>query len=198
MRPRGGSALRHAPEKIVIELLVGRRLEGMDSQPIGFTPYKHVLDDAAFARRVHALQDHQHRPFVLRVKPLLQIGEMLGAIGEHLPGLVLVEAEAAGIRRIDGRELECLRPVDAERPDELAENSWTHSFQAYGIGRAPAPRGGYWHFGMRIGQPRNERRVQASIVPSVTTTALPPMVAETRRPPRSESPSSIRLGRPIS
>jgi hypothetical protein len=62
---------------------------------------QHMLDDAAFAGRVHALQDHQHRPLVLCVKPLLQAGEMLGVLGYDLLGFVLVDLEAAGIGRVE-------------------------------------------------------------------------------------------------
>src|SRR5262245_66569282 len=51
------------------------------------------------------------------------------------------------------------------------------------------------------GPPRRHMRDathHASIVPSVTMTASPPMVAETSRPPATSAARRIRLGRPIS
>ena len=99
--PARRHALRHAPEEIVIEFLGGRRLEGMHLAAHRIHAVEHVLDDAALAGCVHALQDHQHRPFVLRVKPLLQIGEMLGVLGDDLLGFVLADLEPAGIGRVE-------------------------------------------------------------------------------------------------
>ena len=80
-----------------------------------------MLDDAVLAGRVHGLDDHQHRPAVLRVEPLLQLGQPLDAFAEHFLGFVLVEVEAAGIGRIDVGQAELVRLVDAVALDDLGE-----------------------------------------------------------------------------
>ena len=90
-------ALCHPPEEVVIEFLGGRRLEGMHLAAHRIETVEHVLDDAALARCIHALQDDQHRPFVLRVEPLVQIDKMLGVAGHDLLGFVLADLEPAGI-----------------------------------------------------------------------------------------------------
>src|ERR1700730_8426271 len=46
--------------------------------------------------------------------------------------------------------------------------------------------------------PIGDRTSYASVVPSVTMTALPPMDAETSRPAATSAVRRIRLGRPIS
>ena len=112
--PALGHALGHAPEKIVIELVRRRRLEGVHVAAHRIDAVEDVLDDAVLAGCVHALQDQEHRPSVLGVKPLLQIGEMLGMLGDDFLGLLLADREPAGIGWIVIRKLEGLRLVDAE------------------------------------------------------------------------------------
>ena len=101
IRPRSGSAHRRAPEKIVVEFLRARRLERMHLAALRIDAGHHVLDDAVLAGRIHRLEHDQHRPAVLRVEPLLQIGEALDVRLEHLLGLVLVDIEACGVARVE-------------------------------------------------------------------------------------------------
>ncbi len=118
--PARRDALRHAPQERVVELIGGRCLEGMHLAADRVHAVQHMLDDAAFARRIHALQDHQHGPLVLRVEPLLQPGEILRPFRDLLLAFLLADLEPAGVARIEIRELERLRPVDPEALDELA------------------------------------------------------------------------------
>ena len=74
-----GQALHAAPEVVVVEILAGRRLEGVDLAALRVDAGHDVLDRAVLAGRVHRLEDQQHRPAVLRVEHVLQLGERLDA-----------------------------------------------------------------------------------------------------------------------
>ena len=91
-RPAPRQARPRAPEKIVLQLLLARRLEAVHLASLRIDPGHHVLDDAVLAGRVHTLQHDQHCPTILRVKPLLQIREPGNAVGEHRLDVVLVDA----------------------------------------------------------------------------------------------------------
>jgi hypothetical protein len=60
-----------APEKIMIELLVGRLLEGVHLAALGVHAGHHVLDRAVLARGIHGLEDEEHGPAILRVEHVL-------------------------------------------------------------------------------------------------------------------------------
>ena len=105
-----------APHEIVIEFVRGRLLERMDLAALRIDAFEDALDGAVLARRIHALEDHQQRPAVLRVEPLLKIVEPLPVGFENLFGLVLVEtALLVGLVRL---EMELARSVEAERRDK--------------------------------------------------------------------------------
>ena len=109
MRPRSGSALGGAPEKVVLEFLAARRLEGVNLAALRIDAGHDVLDDAVFAGGIHALQHHEHGPAAVRVKPLLHVGEPADAVGEDRPHLIDI-----------GREAECLRGIVIGEPEMLA------------------------------------------------------------------------------
>ena len=72
-----------------------------------------MLDDAVLAGGIHRLENREHRPAVLRVKHVLQVGELLDAVLQHLLGLALVDREACGIAGIGIRQPELFGIVDA-------------------------------------------------------------------------------------
>ena len=76
MRPRSGRHFVAAPEKIVIELLSGGRLEGEDLATLRIHAGHHVLDGAVLAGGVHGLKNQEQRPLVLRVETALQFAEL--------------------------------------------------------------------------------------------------------------------------
>src|ERR1700752_3412907 len=88
--PAVGQALHAAPEVIVVEILGGRRFEGMDLAALRIDAGHHMLDGAILAGGIQGLKDRQYRPFVLRVELVLQLSERLYAAGERLSGAGLV------------------------------------------------------------------------------------------------------------
>ena len=97
-QPLGG-----APEEIMCEFLVARRLERMDLAALRIDGAHHVLDDAVLAGRVHALQHDQHRPAAVRVEPLLQFTQPLDVLRQHRLAALLVMSDAAGVGGVDSR-----------------------------------------------------------------------------------------------
>ena len=65
MRPRSGRRLERAPEEVVVELFVGRRLEGEDLAALRVDAGHDVLDGAVLAGGVHGLEDQQHGPAIV-------------------------------------------------------------------------------------------------------------------------------------
>ena len=111
MRPRSGSAtvLRHM--KSWSSSCVRRLLERGDLAALRVDAVEHALDRAVLAGRVHALEDQQQRPAVLRVELFLKIVEPLAVGLEDLLALVLVEAALlGGLVRF---EMEFARAVDS-------------------------------------------------------------------------------------
>ena len=84
----------------MIELFARRRLERMDLAALRVDPGHHVLDRAVFAGGIHRLKDQQHRPSILRVETLLQVGHLLAPLFEHFVAHRL-EALAPGVGGID-------------------------------------------------------------------------------------------------
>ena len=62
-----------------------------------------MLDRAVLAGGVERLEDQQHRPAILGVQPLLQVGHALDALLEQLVALVLQSLEAARVVRMRSR-----------------------------------------------------------------------------------------------
>ena len=85
-----GKTFHATPEIVVIKILGRRRLEGVDLTALRIDPRHDVLDGAVFAGRVHSLKDKKNRPFVLRVKHVLQFGEGSNADLESFLGPRLV------------------------------------------------------------------------------------------------------------
>src|SRR5262245_45090585 len=107
--------LHRAPQEVMIELFVGRRLERVDLTALRVDAGQDVLDRAVLARRIHGLKDEQHRPAVLGVEHVLQLGERLDARGERFLGARLVlGAESQRLAGIDAVEAEPGAIGDAE------------------------------------------------------------------------------------
>ena len=97
----------HAPQEVVRELLLGRRLERHDPHAERVDPAEDVLDGAVLAAGVHRLQHEEHATLRLRPQPRLEVGKALpvrleGGDGRRLvarrprrrPGIDLGEVEA--------------------------------------------------------------------------------------------------------
>src|SRR5713226_45906 len=81
--PARGRHLVAAPEIIVIQFLVARRLERMHVAALRIHAGHHVFDRAVLAGGVHALKNQQQRPHILRVQLLLHLREHLAALPQH-------------------------------------------------------------------------------------------------------------------
>src|SRR6516162_4720322 len=82
--PAVRQAFHTAEEKIVVEVLRSRRLEGKDLAALGVDAGHDVLDGAILAGCVHGLKNQQHSPFVLRVQLVLQLREGLDTKSQRL------------------------------------------------------------------------------------------------------------------
>src|SRR5262249_48980182 len=80
------------PEKIMVELELTRRLEGMHVGALRIDARHHVRDHAVLACRVKSLEDDQHGPLMLGIEPLLQRAEPLSTFREQSLGRILVES----------------------------------------------------------------------------------------------------------
>lgn len=89
------------PHEIVVECFGRGRLEREHLAALGIHPGHHVPDDAILARCVHALEDQQKRPAILRVELALQLTEKFDASPEMLICACL-RTEAARIAGIHG------------------------------------------------------------------------------------------------
>ena len=79
----------------MVEILAARRLERVDLAALRVDAGHDVLDRAVLAGRVHRLEDGQHRPAVLRVEHVLQLGERLDA---HRQRLLRARLVLVGVR----------------------------------------------------------------------------------------------------
>src|ERR1043166_3330697 len=99
----------------MVELVRRRRPERKDLTALRIGAVEPALDRAVLAGRVHALEDQQQRPAVLRVEFALEIGEPLAVRLDDLLALVLVEAALlSGLVRF---EMKLARSVEAKRRD---------------------------------------------------------------------------------
>src|SRR4029079_15850211 len=80
-----------------------------------------VLDDTVLARRVHRLENQQHRPAILRVEPLLQLGQALDPFLQEVLGLLLLDIEVVGIAGIPILEMAFVGIVHTIEFGELGE-----------------------------------------------------------------------------
>jgi len=93
----------------VIELLGGRRFEGIHLAALRVHAGHHVLDGAILAGGIHGLKNQQQRPFILRIEPPLQLGERFETVFQQIvrvflrfqfPGIVrlkILQAKFAAI-----------------------------------------------------------------------------------------------------
>ena len=116
MRPRSRQRDHAAPHEIVVEFLGRRLLERGDLAALRIDALEHALDRAVLAGGVHALEDQQQRPAVLRVELFLEIVQPLAVGLDDLLALVLVEAALlVGLVRL---QVKLARSVEAERRDK--------------------------------------------------------------------------------
>ena len=80
-----------------------------------------MLDRAVLAGRIHGLEDQQQGPAVLRVQPVLKLGEDLDALLQRFLGFGLVLGlEPRDVSRIDVGEPEALPVLDPVAAGQLA------------------------------------------------------------------------------
>ena len=116
-----GQRLADAPEKIVVEFFLARRLERMNLHALRIDAAHDVLDDAVLAGGIHGLKHQQHRPFVVGVEFFLQFREPLDALAEQRLGVLLVDRQAAAFGRVMIGQTELARFVDAKLFGEFGE-----------------------------------------------------------------------------
>lgn len=92
-----GQRDRAAPQEIMIEFVRGRLLERGDRAALRIDAVEDALDGGILARRIHALENHQQRPAVLRIEPLLEIVQPYSVGFENLCRLVLVKAALSSV-----------------------------------------------------------------------------------------------------
>ncbi len=80
-----------------------------------------MFDDAIFARRIHALENQQHRPPAVGVEALLQFLKADDAVGENRLYALDVGRETEPLGRIMVGKLEMAGLVDAALFDDLGE-----------------------------------------------------------------------------
>ena len=144
MRPRSGSAMAVRHRKSWSSSSRARRLEGVDLAALRVDARHDVLDRAVLAGGVHRLEHRQHRPAVLGVELLLQVGKPFYAVGEHRLGVVLADVEAEGVGRIDGRRggncPACRRGYEFRVIAGLRKSSWMAPVHAVPLGLASRHR----------------------------------------------------------
>ena len=134
-----GQATRRAPHEVVVELLVGGRLERVHLGPLRVHPRHDVLDRAVLPGGVHALEDQEQRPAILRVELLLELAEGLDLPIETLACLVLGR-DAPRVRGIDRRQTEAPSVGDLKGSDEAAGLAHGEVSPSCGSGMAPRRR----------------------------------------------------------
>ena len=111
-----------APKEVVCQFLGSRRLEAGHLHALRVHARHHVLDGAVLAGGVHRLEHAQHRPFVLRVEPLLQCGEPMHVAGDDQARLRLGQQMArrvCGSKSLEPEALAGGHAVAVEDPPHL-------------------------------------------------------------------------------
>src|SRR6185437_4689040 len=107
---------RAAPHEIMVKFTGRRLLERGDLAALRIDAVENTFNRAVLAGRVHALEDQQHRPAILRVKLLLKIVQALAVGVENLFALGLVQpALLTSLVRI---EMELAGSVETKRRNE--------------------------------------------------------------------------------
>src|SRR3569833_2182076 len=99
----------------MVQFLGCRLLERGHLATLWIDTIEHALDGAVLAGGIHALEDEEQRPAVLRVQLLLKIGQPLAVGIQDRLTLFLVEA-ALGVGLV-GVEMKFIGAVDTERRD---------------------------------------------------------------------------------
>src|ERR1700730_6935175 len=94
-----GNYLVTSPHKIVIKLFGAGSFERPYIAALGIHSGHHMTDQPVFPGRVHALNDYQQSPAVLRVEFLLQMSQYLDAMLQQAMSFVLV-LQPPGVSRI--------------------------------------------------------------------------------------------------
>ena len=116
-----GQVLVATPEIIVVEVLGRWRLERHHLAALRIDAGHHMLDGAILASGVHRLEDEEHGPAVLRVEPVLQLGQGLHTALQALLGTWLVlRLQPCGIIGVDVLETKFVALGDAIGLRELA------------------------------------------------------------------------------
>ncbi len=100
------------PEKIVAQFLVRWLLKGDDLAAHRVHARHHVLDQAVFAGRIHALQNEEHRPLFLRIQLFLAVAQQFEALSQQFVRLLL-GWNAARIAGIEVFQAEFAAVLDA-------------------------------------------------------------------------------------
>ena len=98
---RGREGVAHAPQEVVLLLLVGRRLEAGDLHALRVDQTDGVPQHAALARGVHPLE-HQEHPALgpggaLGPQPLLQVAQLVTERRQSGSAVLLAAVEAGGV-----------------------------------------------------------------------------------------------------
>jgi len=98
----------------MIQLLGRRRLERCHLATLRVDAGHDVLDGTVLAGGVHGLKDEQHRPGVLRIENVLQLGQGFDAhLQDFLGARLVLRFEWTGVRGINILQPECLAVGDA-------------------------------------------------------------------------------------
>ena len=130
IRPRSGSRRSARQRKSWSSSSAEGCLKAWTSHPLRVDARHDVLDRAVLARRVHRLEDQQHRPAVLGVELLLQLGEALHAELQQRLGLLFVDVEPGGVAGIVVGEMEAFAFAYPVTVDDFG-----------GVHEAPSPCG---------------------------------------------------------
>src|SRR5262249_12655674 len=101
--PALGQTFHAPPQEVVCQVFRRRGLEGVDLAALRVDAGHDVLDGTVLAGRVHRLEDEQHRPAVVGVEDVLQLGQRLDAGPQRFRGARLVLV--AQLARVAGREV---------------------------------------------------------------------------------------------
>ncbi len=133
--PGLGEGLPDPPQEVVGPLLGGRRPERGDPHPLRVTGSDDVLDDAALASGVHALDDQQSAAVATALRrcgqPLLQVGQPHGPGRQRGPAGLLAAGDprrrtAVRLGQIEVRSRRAGCPPDAAARPASSCPSWPY------------------------------------------------------------------------
>jgi hypothetical protein len=110
-----------AAQEILVQFHRVRRLEARDMAALGIDAGEDMLDRAVLPRRVHRLEDAEHRPAILRVELVLHRRERLHATRQQLRRAILVEVEPGGVVGLMVAQAEAIAILHAEAVQHLLD-----------------------------------------------------------------------------